>query len=104
MAAPQAPSYALATVLALVQSGKPGSVYVTEGALTDAWALDFDRYDIADCILGLDAADFHKTMPAVKARGLMQDVYKTRYLGRHIYVKIQLNPETTVVVISFKEV
>lgn len=94
------PTYALQTIQSLVNEGK---FFIRESALTGAFALGFDRYDIVSCILEMDEGDFHKTMPSQKVAGLMQDVYKPVYLGQRLYVKVQLNLMGTAVVISFKE-
>ncbi len=55
-------------------------------------------------MLALDESDFYKTMTSIQIPGLMQDVYRPRYLGVELYVKVQLSPErNTAVIISFKE-
>ena len=92
------PTYDLADIQRLVGTG---AFNVTGTAMQDAGELGFDRNDIATCILGLNACDFYKSMPAVRSAGLHQDVYRTTYLERRLYVKLQL--DTRAVVISFKE-
>lgn len=42
-------------------------------------------------------------MPAKKLAGLMQDVYRPRYLGVRMYVKVQVTGDKITVVISFKQ-
>ena len=64
MAPRRRPTYQLPIVQAHIAAG---TFAIEPLALDGAWALEFDRYDIAACILNLDEiADFHKTMPAVK--------------------------------------
>lgn len=94
------PTYDLGTIQALVRAG---SYYVRESAFYDAMALRFDRTDIEDCILAITLADFYKTMTSEKKAGLMQDVYRPTYAGLALYVKVQLDPPTRAVVVSFKK-
>lgn len=94
------PTYALGEIKAKIASG---SWFVTGTALAGAAELEFDAVDIQACVLALSEDDFYKTMPANSrpGSGLMQDVYKTNYLGTPIYLKVQENRHA--VVISFKE-
>lgn len=80
------PSYDLAEVQALVGAGK---YRITMSSLAGAAAQGFDEEDVVACVLGLEPTDFHKTMPAQKVPELMQDVYRPRYLGVRMYVKVQ---------------
>ena len=91
-------TYDLGVIKSLVSTG---SFWITTSALTDAFALGFDRYDIEACVLALDDSDLYKTMPAHSKTGFMQDVYKTIYQGTAIYLKLQVDNKA--VVISFKE-
>lgn len=72
-------------------------------SLAGAVALGFDEGDILACVLGLKPTDFYKTMPAQKGVALMQDVYRPRYLGVRMYVKVQVTGDNVAVVISFKQ-
>lgn len=95
-------SYDLVQVKALVRAG---AYAITNSARRDALQLAFSEADILDCILGLDESDCFKTMPAEKAPGLMQDVYRPLYEGQRLYVKLQIATSVsggTTVVISFK--
>jgi hypothetical protein len=91
------PTYALANIKAHLRAGR---VVLTHKALANAAELGFDRTDVHDCVLALDENDFYKTMESETCRGLMQDVYKPRYLSTPIYVKLQLTD--VAVVIQFK--
>ena len=97
------PTYDLATIKALVGSGQ---CIVTGEAINGAGALGFDRSDIVSCVIRLTAADFYKTMPAVKRPGLWQDVYRPVHCGIALYVKLQLVPRSDgrslSVVVQFK--
>jgi hypothetical protein len=67
--------------------------------------LGMDVSDVIECLIALTPACFDKTMPAEKAAGLWQDVYRPRVDGRLLYVKIQIvgeRPSDSVVVVSFK--
>lgn len=101
----QAPAYDLAEIQALVRAGN----WVPTGtAVCGAGELGLDRHDIEACVLALTNADFRKSMPAEKAEGLHQDVYKPRYCGHELYVKLQVQVAaramtgSRAVVISFK--
>lgn len=100
MSSGRQPTYELAVIQALVRAGK---FFIRESALTAAFELGFDRYDITECILGMDEGDFLKTMPSQRFPALMQDVYKPPYQGIRLYVKLQLDGTKTAIVISFKE-
>ena len=76
---------------------------VTRAALRSALSLRMDVDDIRDCILALEMSHFDKTMEAEKAPGLWQDVYRVRFLGVSIYLKLQIVQDGTVRVISFKQ-
>lgn len=99
MAEGRQPTYPLEVVKAHVAA----SAFIISGkALTEAFNLGFDRYDIVACIRSLDESDFYKTMPAGKRPGLMQDVYKTSYLGGRIYLKVQIDG-AILTIFQFKE-
>ena len=74
---------------------------MTLSAKQGAHAMGMDTADMEACVLGLTINDFYKTMPAEKAPGLFQDVYRPYFLGWEVYVKLQITGEA--VVISFKE-
>ena len=99
MEAPQGPSYDLAEIQAKVAAG---FYVVTMGSLEGAGELRLDRKDIEACIAELDEADFYKTMPATQCPTLMLDVYRPAYLGKLLYVKLQINKAKRAVIVSFK--
>jgi motility quorum-sensing regulator/GCU-specific mRNA interferase toxin len=68
----------------------------------DAAALGLDEDNIKDCVLSLREGDFFKTMPSEKRPGLSQDVYRCRYGGIAVYLKLQKGRGGDAVVISFK--
>ncbi len=75
---------------------------VTHVALTGAGQLGLERRDIEACVCELDSTDYYKTLPSYSYPGLMQDVYRAKYLEHRVYMKLQLH-EGTVAVISFKK-
>ena len=76
---------------------------ITETALQGAAMMNFLDEDIIDCITTcLGASHFYKTMPAERVPGLMQDVYKIRYEGKRVYLKLQISKSGHAVVIAFK--
>lgn len=82
-----------------------GFVHYRREALESAFALEFSRADIDECVLALTPQDFHKTMPArnPKWSGCWQDVYKPTFNSQRLYVKMQLFPGQRVFIVSFKD-
>ncbi len=95
------PSYPLDQIKGLLQQK---SFRVTEIALQGAMLMNFVDEDIIECIMtSLSDTHFYKTMPAERIPGLMQDVYKIRYEGKRVYLKLQISKSGHAVVIAFKE-
>jgi hypothetical protein len=97
------PSYDLVEIKRLVSAGL---FRIEPIALNGAGALNLDRLDIQDCILALEALDFHKTMPAKLRPGLFHDVYRPTYECKAIYCKIQImvtREGSQAAIISFKK-
>ena len=83
---------------------REGQYRITTSALQGAFALGFLDDDVLDCILhSLAETHFYKTMPSEKVPGLWQDVYKLRYDGTPVYLKLQIDFNEQSVVISFKK-
>lgn len=97
----QEPTYPLERIKERFRGGK---YIITTTAEMGALAIGFDDANIADCITNhLNETHFYKTMSAEKKPGLMQDVYKIRYQGQRIYLKLQINSMDEAVVVFFKE-
>ncbi len=95
------PSYPLEQIKRLLQEN---NYLITATAMETAALIDYLDEDIVDCITNhLNESHFYKTMAAEKVPGLMQDVYKIRYEGQRVYVKLQINKAGCAVVVSFKE-
>jgi hypothetical protein len=97
------PHYDLVEVITLVGTRR---YRVSSSAQLSAGSLGFDEEDIVACICALTPPDLYKTMEAEAISGLWQDVYRTRYGGYLLYVKVQIQQErdgSMAVVISFKE-
>ena len=81
--------------------------FVTKKASRGAYDVGFGPDDIADVIRHeLKPSCFYKTMVAEKIPGLWQDVYKVRYRGVPLYIKLQIasiGSKRHAVLISFKE-
>ena len=71
----------------------------TEGAEE----LDMDEQAVVDVIGGLTAQDFDKSMPSDRDPMIRQDVYRPTVDGRELYVKITLDTQGGLLLISFKE-
>lgn len=95
------PAYPLSDVL---ERARVGFLHFRREALDDAAELELTQHDIVACILELKESDFHKSMDAEnpKWKGCRQDVYKPRYCGQEIYVKLQYWPAKRLYVVSFK--
>jgi hypothetical protein len=94
------PSYPLQQIKRLLQQR---SFRITEIALQGAAMMNFLDEDIIDCVTAcVGDSHFYKTMPAERAPGLMQDVYKIRYEGERVYLKLQISKSGHAVVIAFK--
>lgn len=94
--------YALELVKALIANRQ---YRVTLSASQGAGALGIDERDVLDCVLALDESQFFKSMDSLKVAGLRQDVYRPRWAGFDLYVKVQIvgeHPADTAVIISFK--
>ncbi len=95
------PSYSLNRIRELFQEGR---FRVARSAFEAALLMSLLEEDVVDCVTcHLNESHFYKTMPAEKVPGLMQDVYKIRYEGWRIYLKLQIDKDGRAVVISFKE-
>ncbi|MGB0033531.1 MAG: type II toxin-antitoxin system MqsR family toxin [Candidatus Sulfotelmatobacter sp.] len=76
---------------------------ITETALQGAAMMNLLDEDIIDCVTTcLGDSHFYKTMAAERVPGLMQDVYKIRYEGERVYLKLQISKSGHAVVIAFK--
>ena len=94
------PSYPLVQIRQLFQERK---FRITETALQGAALMNFLDEEIIECVTTcLGDSHFYKTMPAERVPGLMQDVYKIRYEGERIYLKLQVSKSGHAVVIAFK--
>jgi hypothetical protein len=94
------PTYPLARVKQLFENGQ---FNITYSALATATLVNCLDDDIVDCVTNhLSESHFYKTMASETVPGLMQDVYKLRYEGQRIYIKLQIRNDRAVVV-SFKE-
>jgi Motility quorum-sensing regulator, toxin of MqsA len=94
------PVFSLELVQTLVGHG---DYRITESALDGAAELYLDEDDIVACVQELSRSSFYKTMPSTRVPGTDQDVYRTRYAGFAIYLKIRVIGGKKVVIISFKQ-
>ena len=79
-----------------------GAFVITLQARRDAYRLGLDAQDVRECILGLSAGEFRKSMRSRAVPELQQDVYETLYDEFELYVKLQMRRHGPVVVVSFK--
>ena len=79
-----------------------GAFVITLQARKDAYRLGLDAEDVRDCILGLSASDFYKSMKSRRILDQRQDVYRASYGELDLYLKLQMRENGPVIVISFK--
>jgi hypothetical protein len=95
------PTYLLDEIKSRIRDEK---FSITVSALEDAPLMGFFDEDIVQCVCEeLRDSHFYKTMPAKKIPGLWQDVYRIRFRGKRVYLKVQINARDCAVIISFKE-
>lgn len=80
----------------------PDRLNRTMSAATGAAALWMDEQDVVDVIAGLAADDFDKSMVSHVDRASWQDVYKPVVGGRELYVKVTLDAQGALLLISFE--
>jgi hypothetical protein len=93
------PAYDLPQVQALVAQKK---YRLSKAAANGAGELYLDEEDILECVIKLQPADFYKSMESNRFPGTYQDVYKPRFNGFAIYLKLQIMDGRKVAIISFK--
>lgn len=95
----QVPHHPLAQMQDLIAFGQ---YHVTYSALVGAAALYLNESDICACVRSLIDDDYEKTLASHAIPGTFQDVYRTRYQGFPVYLKLRLQEPPCTVVISFK--
>lgn len=105
MADHDTPAHDLAEIQGAIRAG--AMPHISRVARDGAAQLELDVDDIIECILGLSANDFYKSMDADNPmwKGCRQDVYRPTCGEMPIYLKLQYWPVTTrrLYVASFKE-
>lgn len=94
------PHYELGRIKELVAS--PATRRITRTAFDGAAALGWSDPEIVDCVQGLKMSDFYKSMTTHADSRVWQDVYRPKFLGEDLYVKVQISTDEKTVVISFK--
>jgi len=95
------PHYGLATIKAAFNDPyRLNRSFVSKQGAND---LDMDDAAVSAVIQGLSNADFEKSMTSIADHRVWQDVYKPRVSGRTLYVKITLDAQQALFLISFKE-
>jgi hypothetical protein len=95
------PKFSLARVQELARAGYP-HVLVTRYATAGARSLFMSTRDVIDCVCGLTEDDYEQTLESTTFPGTFQDVYKPRYRGFAIYLKVRMVDDRQTIVISFK--
>ena|SRR3712207_6384105 len=94
------PKFSLERIQQLV---KEEAYRISEAARCGAEALYLGEDDIVECVCDLTEHDYEQTLDSTKVPGTFQDVYKPRFHGFQIYVKLRLVGDREVVIISFKQ-
>lgn len=79
------------------------AVKIVATAARDAGTLGFSREAIIDVIASLSNKDFYKSMTAYHDNQCWHDVYRPLTNVGRLYVKLILQDDVFVVVVSFKE-
>lgn len=95
------PKFSLERVQQLVAVGGKHA-HVTKAALDGARALYLTLDDIVYCVLDLSEDDYEQTLESTAIPGTFQDVYKPRFHGFEIYLKLRMVQYYEAVIISFK--
>lgn len=95
------PKFSLARVRELARAGYP-HVIITRSATAGARALYMTAREIVDCVCDLTEDDYEQTLESISIPGTFQDVYKPRYHGFAIYLKVRMVEDRQTIVISFK--
>ncbi|MEA3544627.1 MAG: type II toxin-antitoxin system MqsR family toxin [Thermodesulfobacteriota bacterium] len=95
-------TYDLERIKLLLQN--PETRIITGEANRNASSLGYLNVDeIVARVMQVTATDIHKTMPAQKVQGMMQDVYRSKTERDHLYIKFQLSMDRKAVLIQFKQ-
>lgn len=92
------PHCKLPWVKTLVEAGK---VRTTHSARSGAAALGLSLSDMLAVVMGLQPSHFHKSMTTHADHTAWQDVYRPRWAGVDLYVKLTVIDD--VLIVSFKE-
>lgn len=95
------PKYSLRRIQEIAASGDD-RIHITRSAILGARALFINTDEIIDCVRGLSDGDYEQTLESTKFPGTFQDVYKPRFQGFAIYLKLTMIEDREAVVISFK--
>jgi len=96
------PKYSLEQIQEFAAAGGT-RVKFTRSALEGARILYLNAADIVACVCGLTEHDYEQTLESTRFPGTFQDVYKPRYQGFEIYLKVRLIEDRKTLVISFKK-
>lgn len=95
----QVPAYPLFTLQRLVRAHQ---YVITTSAFAGAEELFWDEEDIVECVLALVGDDFEQSYESHQRPGTFQDVYKPRFHGYRLYVKLGMVRGESAIVITFK--
>jgi hypothetical protein len=96
----QEPTFPLCRIQELVRS--PGGYRITQSAFEGAEDICWDEDDILSCVCELRDEHFEQSYESRKRPGTYQDVYKIRFRGFRLFLKLQLVGDRLAVIISFK--
>ncbi|MBW2186457.1 MAG: type II toxin-antitoxin system MqsR family toxin [Deltaproteobacteria bacterium] len=95
-------TYDLVLIKQLLQL--PETRIITGESFRNASSLGYLSVDeIVARTLQVVISDIYKTMPAKKAQGMMQDVYRSKTERDNLYIKFQLSKDRKAVLIQFKQ-
>ena len=95
------PTYDLRAIQ--VTMGSTDTLAITTSALRDAVSMGFDRFGVAETIVGIEGRMFYKSMTTHTDHRVWQDVYHVPVRDHLIYVKFQADIVTEFKVMAFKD-
>lgn len=94
--------YDLAVLISLFEDEETRDI--TSSSYAGAVELGYsEAHEIIDVVKKIEQTDFCKSMTSIKKPGLWQDVYKMRFEGKKLYIKLQLGATGKAVLVSFKK-
>jgi motility quorum-sensing regulator / GCU-specific mRNA interferase toxin len=94
------PTYSLSQVKQLVEAENYSLI---EKATITATKLGYSKTQVGDLVLSLSSMNFYKSTNEFRSHRIWQDVYKVNDRNLYVYIKLKVDSEPRVWVMSFKQ-